>query len=131
MAGSPQRSSASGTLALVLMLRTARLGGDINHPEIRVGVSAEGSGQGLSAAIVDWVGNDAWAFPAMETVHFLGMALLFGAVTAGGASRAWRRPDGAVCRLSPAAAPGRVRLRAERRHRGRSSSSSTPAGTPR
>jgi hypothetical protein len=70
----------SGALALVLMLRTARLGGDINHPEIRAGVSAESSGQGLSAAIVDWVGSRSWVFPAMETVHFLGMALLFGAV---------------------------------------------------
>jgi hypothetical protein len=76
----PPAVLASGALALVLMLRTARLGGDINHPEIRVGVLAEGSGQGLSAAIVDWVGGRAWAFPAMETVHFLGMALLFGAV---------------------------------------------------
>jgi hypothetical protein len=71
---------ASGALSLVLMLWTARLGGDINHPEIRAGVPAEGAGQGLSAAIIDWVGSRAWAFPAMETVHFLGMALLFGAV---------------------------------------------------
>ena len=76
----PPAVLASGALALVLMLWTARLGGDINHPEIRAGVSTEGSGQGLSAAIVDWVGGRAWAFPAMETVHFLGMALLFGAV---------------------------------------------------
>ena len=76
----PPAVLASGALALVLMLWTARLGGDINHPEIRAGVSTEGSGQGLSAAIVDWVGDRAWAFPAMETVHFLGMALLFGAV---------------------------------------------------
>ena len=71
---------ASGTVALGLMLWTARLGGDINHPEIRVGVPTEGSGQGLSTAIVDWVGNRSWPLPAMETVHFLGMALLFGAV---------------------------------------------------
>jgi hypothetical protein len=70
----------SGTLALALMLWTARLGGDINHAEIRVGVPAEDAGQGLSAAFVEWVGGRAWAFPAMETVHFLGMALLFGAV---------------------------------------------------
>ena len=70
----------SGALALVLMLWTARLGGDINHPEIRVDLSTEGPAPGLSAAIVDWVGNRSWAFPAMETLHFLGMALLFGAV---------------------------------------------------
>ena len=76
----PPAVLGSGTLALVLLLRTARLGGDINHPEIRAGVPADGAGPGLSAAIVDWVGNRAWAFPAMETVHFLGMALLFGPV---------------------------------------------------
>jgi len=76
----PSAVLGSGALALALMLWTARLGGDINHPEIRVGGPTEGAGQGLSAAIVDWVGGRAWAFPAMETVHFLGMALLFGAV---------------------------------------------------
>jgi hypothetical protein len=70
----------SGVLAVALMLWTARLGGDINHPEIRAGVSAAGSSPGLSVAIVDWIGARTWAFPAMETVHFLGMALLFGAV---------------------------------------------------
>jgi hypothetical protein len=70
----------SALLALVLMLWAARLGGEINHPEIRAGEPVEAAGQGLSAAVVDWVGSRAWAFPAMETVHFLGMALLFGAV---------------------------------------------------
>ena len=70
----------SGTLALLLMLWTARLGGDINHPEIRVGAPAGGDGMGLSAAIMDWVVNRTWVWPAMEAVHFLGMALLFGAV---------------------------------------------------
>jgi hypothetical protein len=62
------------------MVWTARLGGDINHPEIRAAAPAERAGQGLSAAVAGWVGGRAWAFPAMETVHFLGMALLFGAV---------------------------------------------------
>ena len=71
---------ASGTLALLLMLWTARLGGDINHPEIRAGASAESDGIGLSAAILDWVVTRAWVWPAMEAVHFMGMALLFGAV---------------------------------------------------
>ena len=67
----------SGTLALALMLRTARLGGDINHPEIRVGAPEV---NGLSAAIMNGIVNNAWAWPALETIHFLGMALLFGPV---------------------------------------------------
>jgi hypothetical protein len=29
---------------------------------------------------MDWIVNRAWVWPAMETVHFLGMALLFGPV---------------------------------------------------
>jgi uncharacterized membrane protein len=68
-----------GTMALALMLWTARLGGDIHHGEIRGGES-EGDVLGLAAALTDWVAERAWAWPAMETVHFLGMALLFGAV---------------------------------------------------
>ena len=31
-------------------------------------------------AIIDWIGSRAWAWPAMETVHFLGMALLSGSL---------------------------------------------------
>lgn len=70
----------AGSLALLLMLWTARLGGEITHTEIRGGAPAAGEGPGLSAAMMDWVFARAWVWPAMETVHFLGMALLFGAV---------------------------------------------------
>jgi hypothetical protein len=76
---SPLAVLGSGTLALALMLWTARLGGDINHPEIRL-AAAEGGGTGLSMAVLDWVVNRAWVWPAMESVHFMGMALLFGAI---------------------------------------------------
>jgi hypothetical protein len=77
---SPLTVLGSGTAALLLMLWTARLGGQINHPEIHAGAAAEAQGIGLSAAIVDGVFSREWVWPAMETVHFIGMALLFGAV---------------------------------------------------
>ena len=79
-AGSQLMVLGAGTLALLLMLWTARLGGEITHAEIRAGASATGEGLGLSAAIMDWVFGSAWVWPALETVHFLGMSLLFGAV---------------------------------------------------
>jgi hypothetical protein len=67
----------AGTISLLLMMWTARLGGDINHPEVR---AAEPAAIGLSAAVLDGVFGQVWAWPAMEIVHFLGMALLFGAI---------------------------------------------------
>lgn len=71
---------AWGAMSVLLMLWTARLGGEINHPEIHSGAPAEIAALGLSAAIVDWVFGNSWVWPAMEAVHFLGMALLFGSV---------------------------------------------------
>jgi uncharacterized membrane protein len=72
---------ASGLLTLLLMVRTGSLGGEINHPEIRSGADpAAAIGDGLSEAILNWTLDRTWAWPAMEAVHFLGMALLFGSV---------------------------------------------------
>jgi hypothetical protein len=75
----PTAVALGGAVSLALMLWTARLGGEINHPEIRTGVAGEDGG-GVSTAIVDWVVGNAWAWPALEAIHFVGMALLFGAV---------------------------------------------------
>jgi len=79
-AGSQLMVLGAGTLALLLMLWTARLGGEITHAEIRAGAPVVSDGLGISAAIMDWVFGSAWVWPALETVHFLGMSLLFGAV---------------------------------------------------
>ena len=79
-AGSQLMVLGAGTLALLLMLWTARLGGEITHAEIRAGAPVASDGLGVSAAIMDWVFGSAWVWPALETVHFLGMSLLFGAV---------------------------------------------------
>lgn len=71
-----------GLLTLFLMVRTGSLGGDINHPEIRVGleVAAATGDMGRTGAIGDWVIDHGWIWPTMEAVHFIGMAVLFGVV---------------------------------------------------
>ena len=65
-----------------LMMRTGTLGGEISHPEIRAAdapeISAPPEGQeGVAYALQDWLAAS-WGFPACETLHFTGLALLMG-----------------------------------------------------
>lgn len=72
-------------LSLALMGRAANLGGDIRHPEIGSAPVAEGSidpAQFIAARISDIAVNSAWAWPAAETVHFLGLSLSIGVLLA-------------------------------------------------
>lgn len=71
-----------GVAALLLMVDTGHLGGDINHPEIRTGedVSAGAAESGRSVTIGNAVISRAWVWPALEAAHFMGMAVLFGVV---------------------------------------------------
>ena len=83
-------------VALVLMARAANLGGDIRHPEIRAGLSAGAPAPALSTVegptadpeqfvtskISYVMVNSRWAWPASETVHFLGLSLSFGVLLA-------------------------------------------------
>jgi uncharacterized membrane protein len=75
-------------LALALMARAATLGGEIRHPEIRTDLSAgaaptaDGTEQFLTTAISKYMVNSRWAWPAAETIHFLGLSLSFGVVLA-------------------------------------------------
>jgi hypothetical protein len=78
--GAPLAVLGVGAVSLFLMLWTARIGGFINHQEIHAGTAIEAGGTGLSAGIVDFVFGSAWVWPAMEALHFLGMALLFGSI---------------------------------------------------
>src|SRR5262249_24708552 len=69
-------------VALVIMARAANLGGDIRHPEIlAAGAAAPTRGdpqQFMSSAIARMAVFSTWAWPAAETVHFLGLSLSFG-----------------------------------------------------
>ncbi|MGH9147781.1 MAG: hypothetical protein ACRD1Q_13805, partial [Vicinamibacterales bacterium] len=79
-------------VALALMARAATLGGEIRHPEILTDLSAgaaapalstvEGSPEDperfLATRISTYMVYSTWAWPAAETVHFLGLSLSFG-----------------------------------------------------
>jgi hypothetical protein len=68
-------------IALFFMTLTGSAGGHINHPEIWPADAVEVQpGPGPSAAIVGYVHANLWMWPALEVVHFIGMALLFGTV---------------------------------------------------
>lgn len=66
-------------LTTVFILRTANLGGDISHTEIRIANEAVPPDNSGWRESVELFSNDySWVWPASETVHFIGMALLFG-----------------------------------------------------
>jgi hypothetical protein len=75
-------------LSLGLMARAANLGGDIRHPEIRAALSAGAAvpavdpEQFLASKISYVMVNSTWAWPASETIHFLGLSLTFGVLLA-------------------------------------------------
>ena len=75
-------------VALALMARAATLGGEIRHPEIRTDLSAAAAASAddperfLTTAISMYMVNSPWAWPAAETVHFLGLSLSFGVLLA-------------------------------------------------
>lgn len=84
----PTRWNVSAVLVLsavtlMLMTRAANLGGEIRHPEIQAGeaaaqVAAIGGLGWLSGASIRSFATVAWAWPALETMHFIGLAVLFG-----------------------------------------------------
>ena len=83
-------STAAGVAVLVLsaasflgMARAAAIGGEIRHPEIQAGPSAADSGAGSeigwlkAEAIKSFVTTHRWVWPACETLHFIGLSMLF------------------------------------------------------
>jgi uncharacterized membrane protein len=75
-------------VALVLMARAATLGGEIRHPEIRTAVSegaaasADDPERFVTTRISNFMVGSTWGWPACETVHFLGLSLIFGVLLA-------------------------------------------------
>jgi len=74
-------------VTIALMGRTANIGGEIRHPEIRTGPEVTvAAGQSPDAdflkasAIQSFVVGRTWVWPASEAVHFVGLFLLFGVV---------------------------------------------------
>jgi hypothetical protein len=66
------------------MARAANLGGEIRHPEIRAALPGidieEGAATGTAQAIGQFVSGRPWVWPTAETLHFIGLCLLFSVV---------------------------------------------------
>jgi len=71
-----------GTFAL--MTRAANIGGEIRHSEIResAGTVEARTGWVHTASIAAFENTTTWAWPATETLHFIGLCLLLGVVLA-------------------------------------------------
>src|SRR5712671_2375785 len=65
-------------LSAGFILRTANMGGDISHPEIRDSAAAPLSTSGWQDAVASFTNDHSWVWPTMETIHYIGMCLLFG-----------------------------------------------------
>ena len=73
-------------MTLVVMGRAANLGGEIRHPEILTGGAAAAPAgdpdRFVTSAITEVAVYSHWAWPAAETVHFLGLSLSLGVLLA-------------------------------------------------
>ena len=69
-----------GVVTLALMAGAANVGGEIRHPEIRMDQTAIAAGGAVvsAQAVQAFVTNTPWVWPAAETLHFIGLSLLFG-----------------------------------------------------
>jgi uncharacterized membrane protein len=87
----PTRGNLAAVLILAiitvaLMARTATLGGEIRHEEIRFAQDGvvpppQAANAWISvAAVSSFVADNTWVWPASETIHFVGLCLLFGIV---------------------------------------------------
>lgn len=65
-----------------LMARAADMGGEIGHSEIQEGqaVAADSSAATLARSWGVFVETHSWVWPTCETVHFIGLSMLFGIV---------------------------------------------------
>jgi uncharacterized membrane protein len=73
----------AGLVTFGLMARAADIGGEIRHSEIRANtapVETATTNPPLARVIGDGMVNLKWGWPASETVHFIGLSLLFGVV---------------------------------------------------
>lgn len=63
---------------LGLMTRAANIGGDIRHPEITSAQEVAVSAAPLAREYGSWVQEVNWVWATLQTIHFLGLTLLFG-----------------------------------------------------
>lgn len=80
---------SAGTLGTVLLLsaitmglvtRAANIGGEIRHSEIRLATESTILEGPLGREVAAWVNDLPWVWPTLESLHFIGLSLLIGAV---------------------------------------------------
>jgi hypothetical protein len=70
-------------LSFALMANAANLGGEIRHEEIRwastpaPNPATDAEATGVARAVGSFVAGRTWVWPACETIHFIGLCLLF------------------------------------------------------
>lgn len=71
-----------GIVAFVLMARAANMGGEIRHPEIQdaQASSLDPDAPTLARSWGKFVESHTWVWPTCETLHFVGLSMLFGIV---------------------------------------------------
>src|SRR5581483_5331404 len=67
-------------ITVLLMSTTGNTGGDIRHPEITSDIPMGPAFALDSATIGGFVTKVPWMWPTCETLHFIGLCLLFGIV---------------------------------------------------
>jgi hypothetical protein len=67
-------------LTFVLMARASYIGGEIRHPEIAAAPVADPPDSELiqAAWIANFVNTTNWAWPTLETLHFMGLSMIMG-----------------------------------------------------
>ncbi len=77
------------TLGIVMVLavvtmgavsRAANIGGEIRHPEIALETESTTAVGPIGRDLATWVKASVWVWPATETLHFIGLALLISVV---------------------------------------------------
>jgi hypothetical protein len=61
-----------------LMTRASNIGGEIRHPEVQSAMAVATTGPPLARTIGSFVTEVSWIWPTCETLHFVGLCLLFG-----------------------------------------------------
>src|SRR5438093_13394828 len=61
------------------MTRAPNIGGDIRHPEIRAAGADPSDTEWIRvASVAEFVNTTNWAWPALETIHFIGLSMILG-----------------------------------------------------
>ena len=69
-------------ITMMLVTRAANIGGEIRHPEIRLATESTVVEGPLGREVAAWVNANAWVWPSLESLHFVGLSLLMGPILA-------------------------------------------------